>query len=240
MKRLTAALTMFVLLCGCSNFQFSNIPSQVEKPEGEYEKAKAVADYDDLMPVEEGVYTFDDGATVDKWAVDPQYYGEKGEPSAELYALSTGELLLKVLRPSRSGFNTDLFEEDAWAAVEAYLDAHPVYDLEKQLRKAYARFASAVKSNVDFEYRTIDTDHAVNGQVQPYDVDGELHWYYADEVIHVTTTVEDYYWRQQKKGPDGEMHVVRAWIYDPKRDRKEIARIYREFDAKTGDFIKEQ
>lgn len=186
---ITAAVVVVIILCGGdANSQFVGLRCDVEKPEGEYENAAAVADFDDLMPVQYGAFVFDDGAVVDIWEVDPEYWG--GEEYADrrpgprvftpnevicgnavvvgalpahyhpstVYALESGEVLLEVWQ-SYSGYNPDLIDAEVLAAGRSYVEAHPLFDLELQLRTAYNRLLGAEKRGDVFEFKTIEQEN---------------------------------------------------------------------------------
>ncbi len=185
---ITAVVVAITLLGGGASSQFSNLRCDVEKPEGEYEYAAAVADFDDLMPIKYGAYIFEDGAVVDVWEVDPEYWGGEeyavrspaprvftpaevicgnavvvgarpaGFRPSTVYALSTGEILLEVWQ-SYDGYNPDLMDAEVLAAGRSYVEAHPLFDLELQLRTAYHRLIAAEKRGDVFEFKTIEQEN---------------------------------------------------------------------------------
>lgn len=158
----------------------SNLRCDVEKPEGEYDKCSAVADFDDLMPVRYGAFVFDDGAVVDIWEVDPEYWGgpdnadEKYDltylsagkglyrPST-VYALSTGEILLEVWQ-SYSGGEVAEIGDEVFARADAYVKNNPPFELTEQISRAYSRFLNAVKRDSSYSFKTLERHSTVAKQ----------------------------------------------------------------------------
>ena len=159
-----AAVVIGVLLGGGANAQFVGLRCDVDKPEGKYELCDAVADFDDLMPVEYSAYTFADGSVVDKWAVDAEYYGgedfdyrstkEGRHHTTDVYALSSGEVLLEV-RHHINYEGIGLPDVDVLAVGMEYYEANPPFGLVDLLGKEYLRLCQAKSRSEEFEFKTI-------------------------------------------------------------------------------------
>lgn len=239
-----AAVVVGVLLGGGANAQFVGLRCDVDKPEGEYDKCDAVADFDDLMPVKYGAYTFADGSVVDRWAVDAEYYGRKdytplsGEGrTTDVYALETGEVLLEV-RIGHYFHKPDSLSDAAFSKGIQYCDTHLPCDLVGQLNKAYLEFGRAKADSMPFAFKTIEFD---------IELDVDIYLFAREtKTWQAHVRVREYYLQPDRglRGniADGEPRPTSGAVYltqiaDSRKNLKELGRYRFTFDSATGEFL---
>lgn len=230
-----AAVVVGVLLGGGANAQFVGLRCDVDKPEGEYELCDAVADFDDLMPVEYSAYTFADGSVVDKWAVDAEYYGgedfdyrstkEGRHNTTDVYALSSGEVLLEV-RHHINYEGIGLPDVDVLAVGMEYYEDNLPCDLIGQLGKAYLELGRAKANSMPFAFKTIEIQTEVSSLMP-----GEWRITASPSIGYLTPRVDTGYLTPKVNG-----YSSWWWSSQLSGGKSLDKKIYR-FDRTTGELL---